>query len=334
MKTGYVHGHTGSRVHGRYDNGIFDGIVHIPLENESYFIEPSRKYFQYAKFDAVIFKLSDINAQKMHNATRCAASKTILEKMKKIQESAPIDDVRRQKREDPAKQNTCYVHLAADHEFFFKVADGSEADAISEMAIHLNDADHIYRNTNFLERRVGLAIARITVYTSENEPRKGYGDTIKDASKFLDLWSQENQDAYCLAMLFTYRDFVDGVLGLAWVASTGSTAGGICQKQVSLSSGKRSLNTAIVTLYNFGSYVPRGVSTVTVAHEFGHNFGSQVRERPVVINNQRSYLFLSLSMIPIRISVLPRAIITLCMRVQRMEINQTTIFFRRAALVV
>lgn len=38
----------------------------------------------------------------------------------------------------------------------------------------------------------------------------------------------------------------------------------------------RNLNTAIVSLINFGRYVGHAVSFITVAHELGHNFGSSV----------------------------------------------------------
>ena len=37
-----------------------------------------------------------------------------------------------------------------------------------------------------------------------------------------------------------------------------------------------SFNTALATCINFGRRVPRKVSTITVTHEFGHNFGSGV----------------------------------------------------------
>ena len=74
-----------------------------------------------------------------------------------------------------------------------------------------------------------------------------------------------------------YRDFSDGVLGLAWVAQPpGGSRGGICEKRVRLSIGDRSLNTAIVTYLNYGSRQPRAVVSITIAHEFGHNFGSSV----------------------------------------------------------
>ena len=65
------------------------------------------------------------------------------------------------------------------------------------------------------------------------------------------------------------------MLGLAWVAEpNGGNIGGVCQERVTLSSGQRNLNTAIVTYLNFGQRQSREIGTVTVAHEFGHNFGS------------------------------------------------------------
>ena len=77
--------------------------------------------------------------------------------------------------------------------------------------------------------------------------------------------------------LFLSSDFSDGVLGLAWVAQPpGGSSGGICEGRVRLSIGERSLNTAIASYLNYGARQPRGVVTITVAHEFGHNFGSPV----------------------------------------------------------
>ena len=37
--------------------------------------------------------------------------------------------------------------------------------------------------------------------------------------KFLYLYSLDNFDDFCLSYIFTHRDFDDGILGLAWVAS-------------------------------------------------------------------------------------------------------------------
>ena len=40
-----------------------------------------------------------------------------------------------------------------------------------------------------------------------------------DVSNFLNLNSLENHDEFCLAFVFTYRDFSGGSLGLAWTGS-------------------------------------------------------------------------------------------------------------------
>lgn len=57
---------------------------------------------------------------------------------------------------------------------------------------------------------------------------------------------------------------------------TGSS-GGICEKSKLYSDGKKkSLNTGIITVQNYGSHVPPKVSHITFAHEVGHNFGSPV----------------------------------------------------------
>ena len=40
-----------------------------------------------------------------------------------------------------------------------------------------------------------------------------------DVSNFLNLNSMKNHDEFCLAYVFTYRDFSGGTLGLAWVGS-------------------------------------------------------------------------------------------------------------------
>ena len=48
-----------------------------------------------------------------------------------------------------------------------------------------------------------------------------YGDNNIGVEKMLELNSEENHDDVCLSYIFTYRDFADGVLGLAWVGEQG-----------------------------------------------------------------------------------------------------------------
>lgn len=57
-------------------------------------------------------------------------------------------------------------------------------------------------------------------------------------------------------------------------------SGGLCERWKEYNENSRrvhkSLNTGIVTLVNYGTRVPPKVSTLTFAHEIGHNFGSPV----------------------------------------------------------
>jgi hypothetical protein len=43
------------------------------------------------------------------------------------------------------------------------------------------------------------------------------------------FFSEEDYDAFCLAYMFTYRDFEMGTLGLAWTGDL-KNAGGVCEK--------------------------------------------------------------------------------------------------------
>ena len=53
--------------------------------------------------------------------------------------------------------------------------------------------------------------------------------------------------------------------------------GGICERYQTFSGGvRKTLNTGIVSLLNYGRRVPTGVSALTFAHEAGHSFGSPV----------------------------------------------------------
>lgn len=56
---------------------------------------------------------------------------------------------------------------------------------------------------------------------------------------FDSIYTEEDYNAFCLAYMFTYRDFEGGTLGLAWTGDL-KNAGGVCEKNgVSLSHATR-----------------------------------------------------------------------------------------------
>lgn len=164
----------------------------------------------------------------------------------------------------------CKLSMQGDFRFFQAVGNGNANTAKAFLARMVVGANMIYERTNFYGDSGGdgirFVIARLDVSTDLNEdPSDLRGDFI-GVESFLQRHSNIGHSDFCLAYLFTNRDFANGVLGLAYVAQS-RAIGGICSS---------SLNTGIVTLLNFGRRVPENVNILTFAHECGHNFGSIV----------------------------------------------------------
>ncbi|XP_075231361.1 kuzbanian-like [Lycorma delicatula] len=176
---------------------------------------------------------------------------------------------------DP-KKTTCMLYLQADHLFYQKY--GTEEACIEVMTRHVQRVNSIYKVTDFNQDgkadNISFMIKRIKVHTAESldDPKYRFPGNY-GVEKFLELFSEEDYDSFCLAYMFTYRDFEMGTLGLAWTGDL-KNAGGVCEKNGHYRGSMKSLNTGIVTLLNYGKHVPPAVSHVTLAHEIGHNFGS------------------------------------------------------------
>ncbi|CAL8244718.1 unnamed protein product [Lota lota] len=292
--TGEIFGEKGTLTHGSVLNGRFEGF--IKSHQGMYYVEPAERYLkrQDVPFHSVIYHEDDIHYPHKYGSEGGCADHSVFERMRKYQASAVqeplqkshsvLDDedlppgpvILRKKRAAGVEKNTCQLFIQTDH-LFFKYYGSNDA-VIAQISSHVKAIDSIYQGTDFLGiRNISFMVKRIRINTTTEETDKNNPFRFPNigVEKFLELNSEQKHNDYCLAYVFTDRDFDDGVLGLAWVGAPSGCSGGICEKSRLYSDGKwKSLNTGIITVQNYASHVPPKVSHITFAHEVGHNFGS------------------------------------------------------------
>jgi len=165
---------------------------------------------------------------------------------------------------------SCSVALLGDHFFFAGPhAQQNTRYGIQHMVNVLVEADKIYRDTDFGGiDNIGFVVHSAIIYTSSGGGNPTPGSNYADGSTFLNAVTNGLRDRYidaCTSMLFTHRDFQEGILGMAWVAEP-SGYGGICDPM---------FNCGFNTGINFGQIVTPFVASLVFAHETGHQFGSE-----------------------------------------------------------
>nr|XP_002127224.2 disintegrin and metalloproteinase domain-containing protein 10-like [Ciona intestinalis] len=287
---GVLYGQRESYVHGSIISGIFRGVIHEPNVGKFY-VEETHQFFGGSQGQSpvagynghsVIYHENDVIHPKKHSHHHCGASQPkVADWMKSYQNSSISEPVvtrhRRRRAVDPTK-TTCLLYIQTDHILYEEY--NSRDVIVSKIAEHVKAVNQIYTRTLFTTstneriRDINFMVQRIRINrtSAADDPFKSRNIGVE---KFLDIASLANHNDYCLAYVFTNRDFDNGVLGLAWVGSPTGTSGGICEKYRTYTDrSAKSLNTGIVTFKNYGTVMPAVVTHITFAHELGHNFGS------------------------------------------------------------
>ncbi|XP_013379515.1 disintegrin and metalloproteinase domain-containing protein 10 [Lingula anatina] len=275
---GFVEGDATSWAYGRLHDGMFDGS--FIYKGEQVYIEKASKYIlnvskEHSK-DYIVYKASDISYDNSHvrlHGVHVPRTRFSFSTYTKIQKS----------KRSTGTENTCSLHLVADHTFFQNIGKGDATTTINEMVYHVTEVDKLFRGSDFNgdgeADNIGIAIGEITIYGDKDAVAYKLADTSTDVFTYLYSFSEYNFDNFCGGVVFTHRDFADGVLGLAWIADSSKygSAGGICQQSMFMGPDNKmyNFNTAMVSFLNFGQVSPRKVSVLTLAHELGHNFGSE-----------------------------------------------------------
>ncbi|XP_037097518.1 disintegrin and metalloproteinase domain-containing protein 17a isoform X2 [Syngnathus acus] len=306
--TGHVVGEENSRVQAHIDGDEFS--AHILSDEAEYNIEPLWRFTDSADDGRLlVYRSEDIkNLSRIASPKVCAYmhAKDLLPESAGAGWEEPevtdkIDDSHhREKRQvHDHKRNTCPLLLVADYRFFKNMGRGQESVTLNYLIELIDRVDDIYRNTTWDDdfKGYGVQIHQMIIhkeptkptgragpvwvhYNMENSPVKE--KAVWDVKKLLEQFSSDiadNASTVCLAHLFTYQDFDEGTLGLAYVAPSKPMAlGGLCPKPYypSLSAKKPSyLNTGLTSTKNYGKTILTKEADLVTTHELGHNFGAE-----------------------------------------------------------
>ncbi|XP_037541956.1 disintegrin and metalloproteinase domain-containing protein 17, partial [Nematolebias whitei] len=301
--TGHVVGEENSRVQAHVDDNEFS--ARILTEEAEYNVEPLWR-FTAAPPDGrlLIYRSEDIrNVSRLQRPSVCgyvapesshllpSSVRAAMLDLHDEEEPAP----RRKRQMFDHEKNTCSLLLVADHRFFTHMGRGEENTTLNYLIELIDRVDDIYRNTSWDDEFSGYGV-QIQQILIKNRPTpvppggshfnmRGSpvdGKDVWDVKKLLEQFSvdiAEKASNVCLAHLFTYQDFDEGTLGLAYVApAKPDFPGGLCSKACPSTANKQGviyLNTGLTSTKNYGKTILTKEADLVTTHELGHNFGAE-----------------------------------------------------------
>uniref|UniRef100_A0A8C7LAM2 ADAM metallopeptidase domain 17a n=1 Tax=Oncorhynchus kisutch TaxID=8019 RepID=A0A8C7LAM2_ONCKI len=297
--TGHLVGEEHSRVQAHIDGDEFS--AHILTDETEYNVEPLWRFTETSPDGRLlVYRSEDIrNLSRMASPKVCgyihAGAQDLLPEAARGGE-AQEDSLHRAKRAaHNHKKNTCPLALVADYRFFKHMGRGEESITLNYLIELIDRVDDMYRNTTWDDEFTGYGVQIQQVRTAVTLPCAGPGWThynmkgspiqgkeVWDVKKLLEQFSSDiadNASTVCLAHLFTYQDFDEGTLGLAYVAPSKAQAlGGLCPKPYYPSHSVKKpsyLNTGLTSTKNYGKTILTKEADLVTTHELGHNFGAE-----------------------------------------------------------
>jgi len=278
-------------------------IATITAPDDVYRIEPSWRFMADNFTDKmIIYRDTDVNMEEDVGKNFCDyvdMNKEIRNDLKQSQKPHQWDEEERQYQQQSGRKkrsaggchaplkNTCQVKLVADFRFYKDMGQRSVYKTHAYLIGLMERVNHIYRNTAFGDEEncvtgIGFEIKEILIHeepTPANSNNYLYNvEQTWETKDLLEMFSRETTNRrYCLAHLFTYTAFDNGVLGLAYIASPRIySVGGLCSLDYTKNGHKLFLNTGWSSSLNRHQrrLLTQEADLVT-AHEFGHNFGSE-----------------------------------------------------------
>ncbi|XP_026106641.1 disintegrin and metalloproteinase domain-containing protein 17-like [Carassius auratus] len=299
---GHLVGEEHSRVQAHIDGEEFS--AHILTEEAEYNVEPLWRFTEsHPDGRLLVYRSEDIkNISRLFSSKVCGyvnadAQELLPEEARAVGQTEQEEEhhkIERRSTHDH-KKNTCTLLLVADYRFYRHMGRGEESTTLNYLIELIDRVDDIYRNTSWNEdfKGYGVQIKQIIInkeptkvapgeihYNMDGSPL-GRKDGVWDVKKLLEQFSydiSDNASVVCLAHLFTYQDFDDGTLGLAYVAPSKQGLGGLCPKPYypSQTTKKPShLNTGLTSTMNYGKTILTKEADLVTTHELGHNFGAE-----------------------------------------------------------
>uniref|UniRef100_A0A8C1ZEN4 ADAM metallopeptidase domain 17a n=1 Tax=Cyprinus carpio TaxID=7962 RepID=A0A8C1ZEN4_CYPCA len=293
---GHVVGEEHSRVQAHIDGEEFS--AHILTEEAEYNVEPLWRFTESPSDGRLlVYRSEDIkNISRLSSPKVCgyvnADAQELLPEEARAAGQTEQEEEKRSTHDH--KKNTCPLLLVADHRFYKHMGRGEESTTLNYLIELIDRVDDIYRNTSWDDEYKGYGV-QIQQIIINKEPTKvadgeihynmngspfGRKDGVWDVKKLLEQFSYDiadNASTVCLAHLFTYQDFDDGTLGLAYVAPSKQGLGGLCPKRKDLFSCDQ-WNSSLQKCLTFKQHtdvLSLQEADLVTTHELGHNFGAE-----------------------------------------------------------